>query len=54
MGYPQCSSIRGSAKLIGDRVGKVHEDSITRKTVVGHRYLRFKLDIEVRRSISVG
>lgn len=53
-GLPPMFLHAGSAKLIGNRVGKVYEDSINRKAVVGHRFLRFKLDIEVRKPIPAG
>lgn len=53
-GLPPIFLHTGSAKLIGNGVGNVHEDSITRKSVVSHMFLRFRIDIEARKPIPLG
>lgn len=53
-GLPAMFLHAGSAELVGNRAGRVHEDSISRKCVVAHRFLRFRIDIEVGRPILVG
>lgn len=53
-GLPLMFLHTSSAKLIGNRVGIVHENTISNKTVVGHRYLRFKVDIEVGKPVPAG
>lgn len=36
---------QGNALKIGNQIGLVHEDSITRKSVVATKFLRFRVDI---------
>lgn len=43
-----------NARLIGSEIGFLHEDTISRKTVVNHRYLRFRVDIPINEAIPAG
>lgn len=43
-----------NARVIGSEVGVVHEDSISKKSVVNQRYLRFRVDIPVNEAIPAG
>lgn len=43
-----------NARLISNKVGKVHEPSISKRTVVNHRYLRFRVDIQINEPLPAG
>lgn len=43
-----------TALVIGERRGKVVKNSINRKSIVAHRYLHFRVDIEVENPLPIG
>lgn len=52
-GLPLVYLHEGTAKGIGNLMGKLHLDSV-RRCAVGQRYIRFKTDIAIYASISAG
>lgn len=41
----------GTTRMIGCKVGSVHQSSINRRCVVAHRFLRFQMEIEVQKPL---
>lgn len=53
-GLPPVYLHEGTSKLIGSKIGKIHQDSVNRRSVVAQRFLKFKVDIEVENPIPAG
>lgn len=43
-----------NARMIGSEIGHVHENTISRKTVVNQRFLRFRVDIPIIEALQAG
>lgn len=45
---------QNTAEKIGSRIGLLHMDTVNRKSVVAHRYLRVRVDISLKNPIPAG
>lgn len=53
-GMPPVFLHEGIARMVGNTIGKVHEETINRRRVVAQRYLRFKVDIFITEPLPAG
>lgn len=53
-GLPLVYLHEGTTKMVGNKIGEIHHDSIKCRCVMAHRFLNFKVNIDVNNQISVG
>lgn len=53
-GLPPVFLHEGTAKMVGNTIGKVHEETINRRSIVAQRYLRFRVDISTAEPLPAG
>lgn len=53
-GLPPAIIHEGTAEKIGSRVGFLHPETVNRRSVVAHRYLRVRVDIPINNPILAG
>lgn len=47
-GFPPAVIQEGTAERIGNRVGKVHMETVTNRSVVAHSYIHIRVDIPIK------
>lgn len=53
-GLPPAYLHEKTANMMGNKIGKIHKETINRKCVVAQRYIRFRVDISVENPLPAG
>lgn len=53
-GFPPMYMHEGTTRLVGSKIGKIHNSSLNRKCVVAQRYLKLRMDINIENPIPAG